>query len=144
MVAKGWRRPDGEWDISALHKKTGGSRRWLYRLVRGETNFGIDEYDRILSKAFDGLPFESILAGLNTSNVPRELQDLYDRLGNAIADTQKTGTLPALRFALHALADKAAMDRALEEKARAHSRAFPASGRSTNAAKAKPKKTGTE
>ncbi len=149
MAAKGWRRPNGDWDISALHKKTGGSRRWLYRLIRGETNFGIDEYERILQKGF-GLSFEVIMAGLNTSTIDRDTEDLYTHLKDAISNAEKTGTLEALRFAIYALADKAAADRALQEKVRAGPNSRSGEGEERtggvavgNRAKRKIKKSGT-
>jgi transcriptional regulator with XRE-family HTH domain len=118
MKAEGWRRPDGEWDIGALHKKVKGSRRWLYRVLRGETNFTIDQYERILQRGF-GVPFEFVVIGLKTAApLPRDVEDLQTALRAAIANAKQTGTIEGLEFALAALFDKAARDKALQEKTR--------------------------
>lgn len=117
MSVRGWVRPNGDWDISALHKKAGGSRRWLYRMIRGETNFGIDEYERVL-RGFD-LSFQSVMAGVNPSSVPRDVEDLYMKFAAVIENAKQTGTLEAVRFTINALADKTAADRAVQEKMRA-------------------------
>lgn len=152
MVKNGWRKPDGNWDISALHKKTGGSRRWLYKLIRGETGFGIDDYERILRKGF-GLSFEVIMAGRSPSPIPRDVEDLHERLTDAIANSKETNTLEALRYAVYALADKTALDRALQDKTenKAHAPPRPSSregedateGRAA-ASRHKHKKTGSD
>jgi hypothetical protein len=117
MKSKGWRWPDGEWNVPALHAKAGGSKRWLYRLVRGETDFGIDSYERVLQKGF-GMPFATVIAGFRRSDVPRDVEDLYESLRVAIENAKETHTLEALRFALDAVFDKAAAVRALHDKTR--------------------------
>jgi transcriptional regulator with XRE-family HTH domain len=117
MEAEGMRRPDGEWDIAELHRRVGGSRAWLYPLVRGETDFGIDDYSRIIDKAF-GVSVDFALVGLKESRLPRDVDDLRTDLIKAIENAKTTGTFEAFRFGLIALFDKAAKDRALFEKAR--------------------------
>jgi hypothetical protein len=134
MEAKGWRRPDGEWNIAELHKKTGGSRRWLYRLISGQSNFSIDEYERVLWKGFD-LSFETIMASAaGQSSIDRDVEDLFDKLASTVSNAKRTGTLEAVRFGLYAMADKTALDRAMQEKLRASISTGPTSEEKSNLA----------
>jgi hypothetical protein len=99
MKAKGWLRPNGRWNITALHEKVKGSRRWLYKVVYGQTDFGIDEYERILQRGF-GQSLESLLTGMNLSPVPRDVEELQGDLRDAIRHAKETGTFEAFRYAL--------------------------------------------
>lgn len=119
MKAKGWLRPNRELDIAKLHEKVKGSKRRLYRVLRGEVNFSIDYYERILQKGF-GQTLDSILTGLQISTVPQDpdIEDLQEQLRDAILNAKQTKTLDGLRHGLRALFETAAADKALQEKAR--------------------------
>jgi len=81
-----------------------GSRSWLNEdFLAGKKNFTIDEFEQIISAAFEGRRFETLWIGANTSEYPREDQQLHEMLQAAIEQAKAVGVIDMVRFTIRGM-----------------------------------------
>lgn len=90
--------------ISQLADKMHTSRSHITEIEEGSKNLTADLYDKLLHAC--SASAETVFAGINTSDIPREHQDLYWMLGVIVKSDDKD-LLFGLRTTMSAITEKA-------------------------------------